>query len=106
MTGPTVEAPCIKSLVHFCFSLKKEFNFDDPIVQQEELANSDVHRARETVTQPNMDSTMNTMLVGLGDSQVLGDLPMVILETPAENESGDTPQNDRTTRYLAEIGQE
>jgi hypothetical protein len=86
--------------------LKKEFNFDDPIVQQEELADSDVHRARETVTQPNMDSTMNTMLVGLGDSQVLGDLPMVILETPAENESGDTPQNDRTTRCFAEFGQE
>lgn len=49
---------------------------------------------------------MNTMVVGLGDSQVLGELPMVILETPSENDTGDTPQNDRTTRCFAEFGQE
>jgi hypothetical protein len=94
-------------MVQFLFFIEKaELIFDDPIVQQEELANTDIYRVPQTPTQPNLDSTMNTMMMGLGDSQVIGELPMVVLEGPDEDESGDTPKSDTTTRFFAEFGQE
>jgi len=87
---------------------KNEFIFDDTIDQIDDLENLDAQAGNRPFIEGNTDTTINTMLVGMGDTEVIGDFPEVIMETPAEAEedSDRTPGTERTSRLVSEFNQE